>query len=189
MLAHTHSMISHVIVSNISKKKGIHLNERHFSWGSVKPDLVLPPFRPKHYMDETLDDIIEQIMDVVENVDVLSIKFSQRVGAITHFLTDFFTLPHSERWEWIKSGRTIEHIIYEKKLKRIAQEHPDWIRPKTLEIKRHANKKELKEWILYQHVHYKQQSDYQHDLLFASSVSQSITDWIISKKTVQESLV
>jgi hypothetical protein len=182
LLSHTHSLISQIILSNIKEESGTNLDEKRFSWGSVKPDLVLPPFRPKHYMDETLDDILEQIMDLIETDEISVDKFSVKMGAVTHFLTDFFTLPHSERWEWIKSGRTIEHIVYEKKLKKVAQSNPQLIQPMLLGMKRDWTKAELREWIIFQHERYQQGTGFEQDLVFACSISQSVTEWVLKKR-------
>lgn len=182
LLGHTHNMISHIIVEQLRKEEEIVLDVSKFGWGSVKPDLALPPFRPKHYMKETLDDIVESIFKLAQIGMQYGIKvLSEKIGAVTHFLTDFFTLPHSERWEWIKSGRTIEHIVYERRLKTFAKDHPNDIRDLSLEIPSFCTKAEFKKWIIFQHDMYRQRIGFEQDLLFAYSISKAVTKWIMEQ--------
>lgn len=181
MLASTHRIISSIICDCL-RDKGIFIDERKFSWGSVKPDFALPPFRRKHYMDETLEYVADCILQAVSS-DLKSNQLSEKVGEVTHFLTDFFCLPHSERWDFIWSGRTIEHIVYEHRLHDYAVRYFGLFSPVTIEFNPDVSLASVCEWIVNNHELYQSRKDYLHDLGQASGISLAVTRWILSKRS------
>lgn len=188
MLAHSHRQISNFIVQEM-KSQHLLLNPKQFSWGSVKPDYALPPFRKKHYMDETLEDVLEMIMMVSSTTIILPPNISESIGEITHYLTDFFTMPHSERWEFLKSGRTIEHIAYEKKLNQKIKNRSHFISIASLSMDTKWEKEDLRAWILDCHEKYQSTKDYEQDILYATSVSYAVTKWIADKLKPSEQII
>ena len=94
MFVNTHTLIAKSIVNNIDENKHFFLNENHFIYGNIKPDLSSKYF----------------------SVGVLS----QELGVICHFLCDFLCVPHSYRWEFKHSMK--KHLSYETELNTIAKE-------------------------------------------------------------------
>jgi len=182
LLAQSHRQISNFIIQEMKYSNLITLDEKQFSWGSVKPDYALPPFRRKHYMEETLEDVLEMIMTVSNATILLPSSLSEAIGEITHYLTDFFTMPHSERWEFIKSGKTFEHITYEKRLNQKIKDKSQSIMTIPLLMSECWEKEDLRAWILDCHKKYQLKTDYEQDLLYATSVSFAVTKWIAEKR-------
>ncbi|KXZ39351.1 Zinc dependent phospholipase C [Alkalithermobacter thermoalcaliphilus JW-YL-7 = DSM 7308] len=118
MLVQTHKIISHHIYTNIKNELNIDLNKKFLMYGSMKPDIALSLALRKHYKNENLDFVIDQILSLTEeglNENFISInKFSTKLGIITHFLSDFFCLPHSNREYY--HDKLIQHLNYENKL-------------------------------------------------------------------------
>lgn len=181
MIAKTHRLISLCIVEDLKTRGIIQLDRAKFEWGSVKPDFVLPPFRKKHYMAETLDEIVIMIHALANKDNQYSIaELSERIGEVTHFVTDFFCLPHSERWEFIKSGRTIEHIRYEKKLHQLME--GSIYNPTSVSFEPELNDTSIKMWILYYYDIYRLKTDYAHDFQQALAICLAITEWIVLQR-------
>ena len=59
----------------------------------------------------------------LDNIDHYYTKasLSQEIGVVCHFLTDFFCLAHSERWEFKHSMKI--HIQYERNLTKVAKDY------------------------------------------------------------------
>ena len=126
MFVSTHTLISKSIFDNIDKNKNFLINEKHFIYGNIKPDLSSKYFFKKHYLKESYD-MIESKVNYLCSLNLSSLskhfssgKFSQELGVICHFLCDFFCVPHSYRWEFKHSMK--KHICYETELDIIAKE-------------------------------------------------------------------
>ena len=126
MFVSTHTLISKSILNNIDKNKNFLVNENHFIYGNIKPDLSSKYFLKKHYLKESYN-MIESKVNYLCSLDLISLSkyfqsgnFSQELGVICHFLCDFFCVPHSYRWEFKHSMK--KHIAYETELDTIAKE-------------------------------------------------------------------
>ena len=120
MFVNTHTLIAKSIVNNIDENKHFFLNENHFIYGNIKPDISSKYVLNKHYLEESFDMVMEKIKNLcqltlssLEKYFSIS-KLSQELGVVCHFLCDFFTAPHSERWEFSHSMN--KHVTYEKEL-------------------------------------------------------------------------
>ncbi|MBP2027030.1 hypothetical protein J2Z35_000822 [Acetoanaerobium pronyense] len=118
MLIPTHRIIAHNVFKNVNSNMNFKLNRPMLSYGSMKPDIAPSLKSKKHYKEPTLDFVIDEIIKLMEigiSEDLISInKFSVKLGVITHFLSDFFCLPHHDRDYF--SDKLTEHMIYEKNL-------------------------------------------------------------------------
>ena len=74
MFISTHTLISKSILDNIDKNKIFLVNEKHFIYGNIKPDLSSKYFFKKHYLKESYE-MIEVGTEVPENAD-FGIKIS-----------------------------------------------------------------------------------------------------------------
>ena len=124
MFVNTHTLIAKSIVNNIDENKHFFLNENHFIYGNIKPDLSSKYFFKKHYLKESYD-MIESKVNYLCNLNLNSLSkyfsvgvLSQELGVICHFLCDFFCVPHSQRWEFSHSFK--KHVVYERDLQLIA---------------------------------------------------------------------
>ncbi|KDR96028.1 Zinc dependent phospholipase C [Peptoclostridium litorale DSM 5388] len=118
MLAQTHKIIGSHLHDNIEKKTGIKLNRNLLIYGSIKPDIWPTLAVKKHYKDKSFGfviDEIESLMALGLHDNPISInRFSVKLGIITHFLSDFFCLPHHDRDYF--HDKLKEHLTYEKRL-------------------------------------------------------------------------
>ena len=120
MLINTHFIISKSILENIESSKSFFISKKNFIYGNIKPDISSKYVLNKHYLEESLSMILDKInhlcqltLDSLKRYFSIS-KLSQELGVICHFLCDFFTAPHSERWEFTHSMN--KHVTYEKEL-------------------------------------------------------------------------
>ena len=120
MLINTHFIISKSILENIESSKSFFISKKNFIYGNIKPDISSKYVLSKHYLEESLSMILDKInhlcqltLDSLKRYFSIS-KLSQELGVICHFLCDFFTAPHSERWEFTHSMN--KHVTYEKEL-------------------------------------------------------------------------
>ena len=120
MLINTHFIISKSILENIESSKSFFISKKNFIYGNIKPDISSKYVLSKHYLEESLSMILDKIkclcqltLDSLKRYFSIS-KLSQDLGVICHFLCDFFTAPHSERWEFTHSMN--KHVTYEKEL-------------------------------------------------------------------------
>ena len=129
MLINTHFIISKVVLEKIENKKSFFVNEKHFIYGNIKPDISSKYLLNKHYLAESLPMILDKIKNLCQlTLDSLKRYFpisrlSQELGVICHFLCDFFTTPHSERWRFTHSIDIMnKHVSYEKGLNNFAKQ-------------------------------------------------------------------
>ena len=120
MLMNTNFIISKNILKNLDSNKTFFLSDKNFIYGNIKPDISSKYVLNKHYLEESFDMVMEKIKNLcqltlssLEKYFSIS-KLSQELGVVCHFLCDFFTAPHSERWEFSHSMN--KHVTYEKEL-------------------------------------------------------------------------
>lgn len=127
----THKLIASNIHDNIRETYNIDLDKKKLLWGSVAPD-ILPKFKlHRHYKDESLDFVVNEItkliflgryIDLENGIEIISKKYiSKKIGIISHFLSDFLCLPHAERWTFTKN--MFKHLSYESKLNDYVKKH------------------------------------------------------------------
>ncbi len=91
-------------------------------FGSLVPDLVPSFLTRKHQFDTTFDIVrkkIEKIVNGYEGEEKLSTMRCKDLGVITHYIADYFTLPHNTIFE----GNLAAHCVYENDLKFALREY------------------------------------------------------------------
>jgi len=132
IFAETHKIIASNIYDNIFNIYGLKLDKEKLLWGSIAPD-YLPQFKLiRHYKEESLQFIVNEILKIIflsrlsdihnSKCDPLTVKlFSKKIGIISHYLSDYTCFPHANRWTF--TDCMIKHIKYENNLGNIAQNH------------------------------------------------------------------
>ncbi len=109
---------------------GISLDEKNLVWGSVLPDYYPKYKLIRHYKDESIDFIANEIMKIIysnknldlQNPNPLEMKIlSRRIGIVAHYISDYTCLPHANRWTF--KDNMLKHIKYEKDLNDYAINH------------------------------------------------------------------
>ena len=187
MFVNTHTLIAKSIVNNIDENKHFFLNENHFIYGNIKPDLSSKYFFKKHYLKESYD-MIESKVNYLCNLNLNSLSkyfsvgvLSQELGVICHFLCDFLCVPHSYRWEFKHSMK--KHLSYETELNTIA---------KKTNLNKFIND-DIKydsfgEFFNSLYIEYQQILDHKNDLLFSVYAPNSVVNYILDsilKNTVK----
>ncbi|MCD5414750.1 MAG: zinc dependent phospholipase C family protein [Clostridiales bacterium] len=121
MLPTSHKIISEHVYKVVNDTLGVKLNKKQLIYGSIKPDLTpkflrLDHFKPTsfhHIMNETTELSLSTFSD-----NNLFIKqFSQQLGIVTHFIADYFCVPHNDRNTY--KNHLIDHVVYEYKLEKL----------------------------------------------------------------------
>jgi len=85
----------------IKKTMGVKLNLPGFLYGNILPDISKKYGAHPHKMKDALSHIIKSKDDLIiqrNNNDYSDYRFAKELGAINHYLSDFFCLPHTERY-------------------------------------------------------------------------------------------
>lgn len=80
-------------------------------FGSILPDIVPTFIYKRHRIDTTLEIVRKEIEKVIEQ-ESPSKMYCLRLGIISHYISDYFTLPHNKEFV----GNMREHCRYEKEL-------------------------------------------------------------------------
>lgn len=116
MNALSHIYLSLVFKKAVEKKLPIKLHTISFIKGNLKPDFSLLLIKVPHYKIPT-SEIVKKEMDKLillteNNYTTCTREFTERLGVVTHYLSDFFCYAHSARF----TGSVYDHVIYEKNL-------------------------------------------------------------------------
>lgn len=111
-----HLVMSIALKQKIEDELNIKLDTAGFLFGSIKPDLAPFIINVPHYKNDAMDFIKVQIKALlaykIDRYGKCTRQFSERLGVITHFLSDFFCYAHSDYF----TGNIINHFFYEVRL-------------------------------------------------------------------------
>ncbi|MGL4772386.1 MAG: zinc dependent phospholipase C family protein [Clostridium sp.] len=175
-MINTHKAIATNIYYGLIENKE-YINKNRFIWGNLKPDGASKYKLKKHYIKESLPMIVEKIeyLSSLSEEDfrgnISREKFSSELGVVCHFLTDYFCIPHFERWEFKDSMK--DHIFYEKRLAQISKIYVP-IRVKGVYID------DVENFIKELQVQYSKKKSYIRDLDYAYFVCNSIVNYVVN---------
>ncbi len=131
IFAETHKIIASALHGEMQEKYDIELNEESLQWGSVVPDLFPKYKLQRHYIDDSLHFIANEIttlifvnrfMNLNDKKNSITKKlFSRKLGIISHYLSDFCCLAHANNWSF--NGSFVKHVQYEKNVNEEAKRH------------------------------------------------------------------
>lgn len=111
---------SHISLANyLVDSLDIQVLQNHkwaFRLGSILPDCKPSFLTTKHEFNGTFDMVKESIKRLVDGYGSLHENmraFCRQLGQVLHYLADYFTYPHNEKY----TGGLKDHCIYEKHLK------------------------------------------------------------------------
>lgn len=112
----THLGISRGIMAAIERNLDIKLDKIGFMLGNIRPDLDSRLSSIPHLKKAAMDFVSSEIQNLLAadfktSKDSLR-EFSERLGIITHYLSDFFCYAHSEHF----TGNMLKHYMYENRL-------------------------------------------------------------------------
>ena len=180
-MMNTHKTLGENIIKHANSKSIYLLSRKKFIWGNIKPDCTPKYKRMKHYYDESIDMVIENIQylsslkleDIYYKMTIG--KFSEELGVICHFLCDFFCAPHYYRWEFKSTKAVKHHMLYEQKLAKLAKEY----KPKPV-IDTTITSDNVREFIVHLQKQYDGTLNCENDLAYSYYVCDSIINMILN---------
>ncbi|NLM03827.1 MAG: zinc dependent phospholipase C family protein [Clostridiales bacterium] len=115
MLPQSHIIIAKQIYKHIDKKLNVQLDKKSLIYGSIKPDIPFNSSGVPHFKPDSFDYISNKIYEL--SLQPLSnntefIKYiSRNIGIVTHYIADYFCVPHNDRKYYKK--HIINHFNYE----------------------------------------------------------------------------
>lgn len=182
MFPYTHRIISHHVQSNIKEQLNYQLDSKNFAWGNMKPDMVPSLAVKKHYKTESFDFVIDKIMDLMKHQPQELLdknkkkKIEGEIGVICHFVSDYFCIPHNQRWEFKHS--MVPHVKYETRLDSKASQYNviDSISLPTLKNYSRRNVILFLEELLEE---YETKRDYKRDIIYSVNICTRISGMIL----------
>ncbi len=121
MFAQTHKIISEHVHNNIKSILGVDLNKLNLIYGSIKPDISYSLAKLDHFKPQSFEFVCNEInelssYDFEQNKEFIKL-ISTRIGVATHFISDFFCVPHNDRDKY--ENNFIEHFKYENSLHKL----------------------------------------------------------------------
>lgn len=189
-MINTHKLMGENIIKYANSKSVYLINNSKFIWGNMKPDCVPKYTFMKHYFDESIDMVIHKIMylssltleDVYYKMTIG--KFSEELGVICHFLCDYFCAPHYYRWEFKSTSAVKHHMMYEKKLSKMAKT----FRPTGI-INTNVKPENTKAFILQLQKQYDGIVNHNNDLTFSYYVCDSIVNMILNNVFINDNRI
>ncbi len=129
IFADAHKIIATEIYESVLELYGLKLDKKSLLWGSVLPD-ISPKYKLiRHYKEESLEYIINEIINLIETNKKINLYknkiglkiLSKKIGIISHYLSDYTCLPHAERWTF--QTNMIKHIKYEADLNKFIKNY------------------------------------------------------------------
>ncbi len=199
IFAESHKKIGYEIYNSVLEDYDIELDKKSLLWGSIAPD-ILPKYKLiRHYKDESMDFVVNEIIDIIydyrdilkkDEIDAFTLKnFSRRLGVVAHYLTDYTCLPHAKRWTFQDS--MFKHIKYESKLNEIIVDHEfnkDLIEIEDIELEdfsREEMKSKISDYI--DHIveeEYSREVSFENDINFALSLNIKVFYFVLD--TIEE---
>lgn len=118
MFPQSHAIIAGIIYEDVLKQHQIKLNKPQLIYGSIKPDLYSGIPKLKHFKPQSFSTICQEIAALSgqftpDNKAAIA-KLSQKIGVVTHYIADYFCVPHNDRATY--QHHFIDHCHYEAKL-------------------------------------------------------------------------
>lgn len=105
-----HLLFAWTVRNRVKETLGVSLNLRGFLYGNILPDISKKYGEYPHYMKDALSYVVSSRDKLLHNsYPFNSYQFAKRLGAMNHYLSDFFCQPHNEGYK----GSKVHHGYYE----------------------------------------------------------------------------
>ncbi len=114
MTVFTHLGIAKAVHRAAERELSVKLDTAGFLYGNIKPDICPGLIRIPHFKDCSFSFICKKIQALMEQIETDSSvigtrKFSEDLGIISHYLSDYFCYAHSKHF----NGGLLSHYLYE----------------------------------------------------------------------------
>ena len=118
MIPQTHVIIANEIHTDVKQNLNVKLDKLQLVYGSIKPDLYSGFPKLKHFKPQSFDIICNEIKELSETAFIDNrahlAYISQKIGIITHYVADYFCVPHNDRKTY--KNHFWDHLKYERQL-------------------------------------------------------------------------
>lgn len=117
----SHISLARYIVNSTGMEELLN-HKKAFYIGSILPDCVPSFITRRHCIDDTFDILRKEIEKITDDYDIekgINMYYCRHLGVITHYVADYFTLPHNKTY----LGSIKDHCIYESELKHKLKEY------------------------------------------------------------------
>lgn len=126
MYCSTHIRLAEIIYKSLDNELKTKIRKSSFKYGNIKPDLNRMIIKFPHTIEGSFSHIIKEIEQLIDQVNSLNQmekrEFSQRLGIITHYIADYFCMPHNK---CIMNNGLVKHLLYERKVSRLCKSTKD----------------------------------------------------------------
>ncbi|AHF08542.1 zinc dependent phospholipase C family protein [Desulfitobacterium metallireducens] len=181
MFMTTHKIVAQQTLAQLSRSN-YPLDKRCFIWGNMIPDIAPNLIAKPHYLNESLNYIVKSTLSLCcLPASILDIPMKRRyvsaqIGIICHFLSDFFTLPHSQRLKLDSISATSKHLKYETLLQHKASQGSF--------SQLNLSEENISSFVMQLQAQYQLREDYMNDLRYSVKISSIISALIV--QTIQE---
>lgn len=194
MIPQTHVIIAKEIHENVNNNLNIKLDKAQLIYGSVKPDIYSGLPKLKHFKPQSFDVICNEIQKI-SNHPLMDNRahiayVSQKIGIITHYVADYFCVPHNDRKTY--QNHFWDHLKYERLLHKSFKEHAsitDNSKVNFLQNVDFTNLEQIKRYLDELHFHYESkaesmQNDINNSLFAVKSVASIMVQHALSQEEV-----
>ncbi len=178
----THKIVAQQTIMHL-QKQNYYFDKSGFIWGNIKPDITPNLIIKPHYQLESLNFVVNSILSLcclpasVFDNPIKRKYVSMQMGVICHFLSDFFTLPHSLRWRLDSPNSVSKHLKYESILHQKASLNS--VSNFSLQTLSNITKESLQILITKLQNQYRIKEDYLNDLKYSILISSVISSHIL----------
>ncbi|MCK9267944.1 MAG: zinc dependent phospholipase C family protein [Alkaliphilus sp.] len=192
MLPQTHRIISEHVYNNIKNILGVNLNRRSLIYGSIKPDISYNLVKLEHFKPQSFNficDEINRLSDYKFESNKEFIKFfSRHIGIVTHFISDFFCVPHNDRITY--ENNFIDHIKYEHRLHQLFKSFDSRIKVSKKHFNvNNGNSYSIKILVDALHLQYTQRGESLINDLYSSIYASSIVGLFIIYNALNNNII
>lgn len=116
MLLTTHLKMALLIYENLDNDCKALLDLHAFRMGNIKPDFTKKLKSCPHTFEGSYEKITALIELLKNYSEINPYEFSEVLGIINHFISDYFCMPHNPK---LRGIGLIKHMLYEKRLANI----------------------------------------------------------------------
>lgn len=115
MDSRSHTNVARCLLDYMEQTEGVEFNRKAFYFGNLKPDLKGEYLSKRHYPSLMFDEVMDKLRAFIARFRLAQSgtrSFSEALGEICHYITDFFSYPHNDT---IYNKSLLAHYIYEKR--------------------------------------------------------------------------
>lgn len=177
-----HLDIARIVQKSMEDEFLIEIDTAAFIYGNIKPDISPDLIKIPHYIEDGLGFVESQIEVLLyyrlNTISKCTKDFSERLGVIMHYLSDFFCHAHSAHYK----GGNLSHMVYEFNLHNYFRNHSKLIEAQynSMFLNPDGDYKSICTFIYEQNLEYlKKSPSYENDMKFTLGICNTVCRTVI----------